>query len=97
MFLVFYDISSNPIRTKIAKRLVAEGYERIQLSVFTGLRNPKSDKALWKALNDTLEPEPEAKFYVLRIPRENFRNLQIIGDNPLDIDYLLGEKYSLFI
>jgi len=97
MFLVFYDISSDPIRTKIAKRLVAEGYERIQLSVFTGLRNPKSDKTLWKALNDILEAEPEAKFYIIRIPPDNFRNLQMIGSNPLDIEYLLGEKYSLFI
>ena len=48
--LIFYDISTDRIRTKIARRLVAEGYERIQLSVFAGNPHPQSNTQLWQDL-----------------------------------------------
>ena len=50
IYLVFYDISTDKIRNKIARRLEAEGFERLQLSVFIGLMNPKTKPMLWKQL-----------------------------------------------
>ena len=97
IYLVFYDISTNAIRTKIAKRLVAEGYERIQLSVFVGIRHPKQNTALWNTLNDSLKNEPTAKFFVINLSVANFQNMSIIGQSDLDILYLIGKKNTIFI
>lgn len=95
IYLLFYDITSNSLRTKIAKRLIAEGYERLQFSVYTFIENPQLNLSLWQELQTLLQAEPTAKLYVLSITKNNFRNIKIIGNLEHDIDYLLGEKRSL--
>jgi CRISPR-associated endonuclease Cas2 len=95
--LIIYDISSNTIRTKIAKQLVAEGYERIQLSVFVGNPHPKQNVLFWKNLNTWLKAEPTAQFCVIRVASLNFKNMTLIGKNKLDLAFLLGKKNSIFI
>ena len=97
IYLLMYDISSDAIRSKIANRLVAEGYERIQLSVFTGMRDPKKVKGLWQDLERILKKESSAKFFVLKMTKNNFRNMETIGAFDLDLDYLAGIQNSLFI
>lgn len=97
MHLIFYDISTDSIRTKIAKRLIVEGYERIQLSVFVGTPHPNQNKLLWKNLRTWLKVEPTAQFCVIRVASLNFRNMTLIGKNKLDLAFLLGEKNSIFI
>lgn len=96
-YLIFYDISDNAIRNKIAKKLIAEGYERIQLSVLIGNPHPKKNTALWTSLQQWLRTEPTAKFYVLKIPISNLIQMSTIGEKNMDIDYLLGIKNSIFI
>lgn len=97
MYLILYDISSDKIREKVAKKLIAQGYERLQLSVFSGIRSPKHNKAFWAELQQLLQPEPAAKFYALKISENNFRQMLILGENELDFDYLTGSLESLFI
>ncbi len=97
MYLVFYDISNNKIRTKVAARLIQEGYDRIQLSVFVGIKNPKQNTVLWEELNTKMAEDSEAKLYVLSISENNFKNMLTIGRSDYDIDYLTGNKHSLFI
>ena len=97
MYLIVYDISSDRIRTKVAKRLVAEGYERIQLSVFCGNPNPKQVRGLWEDLCQWIESDPEGQLISLNIGPDNFRNLNAIGPVFIDFAYLLGEQNSLFI
>ena len=96
IFLIFYDISSDTIRNKVAKRLVAEGYDRIQLSVFSGIKNPKDNKLLWGNLQQWLAGEPTAKFFVLKTSKNNFKNMQCVGTSDWDMDYLIGVRHSLF-
>ena len=96
LYLVFYDIETTSIRTKIAKQLIAEGYERLQLSVYLGLDNPVGNVTLWHNLEQLLANEKDSKLYVLPIPRSSIKNLKKIGALNFDIDYLLGEKDSLF-
>ena len=95
IYLLFYDITTNSIRTKIAKLLIAEGFERLQFSVYTGLDNPKQNTFLWATLMKHLALEPTAKLYVIAMTKNNFRNMKIIGNFEHDIDYLLGDKRSL--
>ncbi len=97
MYLIFYDISSDSIRNKMAKRLIAEGYERIQLSVFAGLPNPKSNTLLWQNLNDWITADTTALLFILKVPPFNFSAMTMLGENQLDIPFLLGEKNSIFI
>jgi CRISPR-associated endonuclease Cas2 len=97
LYLIIYDITTDSIRTKIAKLLIASSFERLQFSVFLGLNNPQKDTILWKKFTEILQDEPEAKFYILPIPKNSIKNLMNIGKNNLDIDYLTGEKDSFFI
>ncbi len=96
LYLIIYDISTDSIRNKIAKILIEASFERLQLSVFLGLENPKKDKRLWERLNENLKEEKDAKFYILPVPKSSLNNMISIGKNELDIKYLTGDKDSLF-
>ena len=95
LYLVFYDITSDALRNKAAKILIREGFERLQLSVFLGWENLGNEAR--QQLKALLSAEPEAKFYVLPIPKSSIKNIKWIGKADLDIDYLSGDKDSLFI
>ena len=95
IYLLFYDITSNSIRTKIAKLLIAEGFERLQFSVYTGLENPEKNNLLWTTMCNMMQAEPTAKLYVIVLTKNNFRNIKIIGNFDHDINYLTGDKRSL--
>ena len=97
MYLIAYDIGSDKIRSKVARRLTAEGFERIQLSVFSGIVHPKAVKGLWQDLQTWLKQEKSAKLYVLKLTKNNFRSMEIIGPLDWDIDYLLGDQNSIFV
>ena len=97
LYLIIYDITTDSIRTKIAKMLIEASFERLQFSVFLGLDNPKKNNVLWTKFTSILDKEPDAKFYILPIPKNSIKNIMCIGKNNLDIDYLTGEKDSLFI
>jgi CRISPR-associated protein Cas2 len=97
IYLIFYDISTDKIRNKIAKRVVAEGFERLQLSVFVGLVNPFLHPNLWHQLTTWASSDDLGKLYVISCTKKQFREMKIIGDNPLDLNYLIGEKSVIFI
>ena len=97
VYLLCYDIPTDSIRTKIAKRLIQEGFERIQKSVYITTSNPENNTALWKMLTTIINKEKEAIIFIIPLTRNNFRSLKKIGTFDLDIDYLLGEKRSLII
>ncbi len=93
-----YDISNNRLRTKIANRLTGLGYERIQLSVFTGITHPRDHTVMWSNINKWIdEEEGMAKFYVFKMTKNNFKSMESIGALEWDLDYLTGSKNSIFI
>ncbi len=100
IYLLFYDISDDRARTKIAKLLIAEGYERIQFSVFTSIFNPFANKLLWESLQRlcaSATDNENDKLCVLNISKLNFKNMKIIGKFEPDMAYLTGEKQTLFV
>jgi len=97
IYLVLYDISNDSLRTKIAGRLVAAGYERIQLSVFLGIWNPKDNTTLWSELQSWLAQDKTSKLFVIPMTKNGLRKMQILGDFKPDIDYWVGEQHTLFI
>ncbi len=97
IYILFYDISSDRYRNKIAKLLVKTGFERLQLSVFTGLENPVKNQALWQLVTKILKNEQEAKFFVLPVKNDYFCAMQGIGIENLDLEYLAGNRRSLIV
>ena len=99
MYLIVYHISDNNTRTKTADRLLEWGFERIQYSVFIGTENPAEIKELWDTLKHYLQTEnnPEDKLFAIAIDKQHFKNMKIIGNNTLDMDYLMGETDTLII
>jgi CRISPR-associated protein Cas2 len=97
LYLIIYDITNNAIRAKIAKTLMAEGYERLQYSVYLGLDNPKYNLSMINQFQKLLQAEPDAKFYIFPIPKSSIRQMQFIGKNFIDINYITGDCKSLLI
>lgn len=95
IYILFYDIASDKLRTKIAKLLIGMGFDRLQLSVYTGLENPLKNVYLWQTINDLLKKEPESKLFVLPVRKDYFCRMQGIGVEELDLEYLAGLKRSL--
>lgn len=96
MYILFYDITKNRLRTKIAKLLTEEGYERLQYSVFVGPYNPKSNM-VWKTITLWMQETPDEKMYYLKITGQNFRNMKTIGTLDHDLEYLAGQQSSLIL
>ncbi|HQU73025.1 MAG: CRISPR-associated endonuclease Cas2 [Calditrichaeota bacterium] len=63
--LICYDISKNRTRNKISKKLLDEGLERVQKSVFEGSLPQKQLGALRKQLNRLLGKKDSIRYYQL--------------------------------
>jgi CRISPR-associated endonuclease Cas2 len=94
-YLVFYDISSDKPRNRVAKILERSGFERLQFSVFTGLENPVKNNYLWQKIKKILKNESGARLYVLPVNHEQFLAMEGIGTELLDLEYLAGIRRSL--
>jgi CRISPR-associated endonuclease Cas2 len=95
IFLVFYDISTDRLRNRVSKVLERGGFERLQLSVFTGLENPVKNQYLWQKITKILKDEPNAKLFILAIGNEQFMAMDGIGIAGIDLEYLAGIRRSL--
>ena len=76
--------------------MIAAGYERVQYSVYLGLTDPRKDTQLWSKLLQ-LSEAGNYQLMVIPIPVKEFRNMEIVGDMGLDLDYLTGTKHTLII
>ena len=83
------------MRTKVAKRFISEGYERLQYSVYVAIKNPAKNLLIWDEVTAWLKKDQTAKLYVIPVSTKNFKKIKIIGTFDSDIDYLIGEKRSL--
>ena len=92
-----YDIVSNSMRSKVAKRLLAAGYDRIQLSIFLGLSDPQKNTILWGELEEWFANDINSKLFVLPLTKNNFKKMLILGHFKPDIDYYIGDRHTLFI
>ncbi len=97
IYLVLYDISSDKMRNKVARRLVAEGYERIQLSVFTGIWDPKDNMLLWRDLNKWVKADDAGKICVVKVSKASFKDMHILGTFAGDLNYLAGDEHTMII
>lgn len=96
IYLIMYDITDNNLRTKIAKKLIKEGAERIQFSVFVTHIDPLKNN-LYKQMSNLLINDAEAKLFIIPVLKRNFYRTKIIGKFEEEVAYLAGDKSSLII
>jgi len=96
--LFAYDIPDDKMRDKLAKKLLAWGFERWQYSVFCGAHTPTQWKNCWAAVQKLLKRygKGNEKIMVIIIGAQELRNMVTVGDKP-DLAELLGEKLTFWI
>ena len=99
-YLVSYDISKDSLRTRIGDRLIADGLDRIQKSVYLGVINEEVKTELVKWLKNELTFKGNSKTdSILFIPltARQVKASVVIGQNNYDLEFLSGEKNSLLL
>ncbi|MEM7659706.1 MAG: CRISPR-associated endonuclease Cas2 [Bacteroidota bacterium] len=84
---------------KVADRLLADGLERLQYSVFVG---PLREGVLHKLrafLQSKIQQADRQgdKVMILRILDRELADMEWIGEQVVDLDLLLGKKSTLFL
>lgn len=103
MYLISYDITENYRRTRLAKLLISEGYERLQLSVFAGPFSPMDNSRLWQKITELCTSNSENgkvsenKLMVIEVPLALFSRMRLIGTSGQDMEYLTGKRHTLWL
>lgn len=96
--IIYYDITDNKGRTKIHDYLEAQGFERIQFSVFIGKIDRHRWQKVWARLSSFHAQycSEEDKIYAHNIQAEHFEKMSKLGNGP-DTDWILQKTEVLFI
>ena len=95
--IVYYDITNNKGRVKVHDYLEAQGFERIQYSVFLGKVEAARWVKIWRRLSNIFHEHcaPEDKIYSHLIEAQHFRKMLTLGTK-VDIDWILQETDTFF-
>ena len=88
--LILYDISNDRPRTHLARWLDAEGFDRIQYSVFVGKTTRYRWDKLYPELQEWFEEhcQTEDRLYAIVLDSNHFRRTEMLGV-PLDTEWIL--------
>ena len=96
--LISYDIEDDKFRNKLAKKLEAFGFERIQKSVFCGTHTLQQWMQCWVLIQKLHKKYgvKDDKVYALVISKKMFRTMQGLGPSP-DTKSILNEILTVWI
>lgn len=99
IYLVSYDIESDRLRKKIADRLLAEGLERIQYSVFIGPVKSTRIGLLEQWLQGKIDllTFPSNRLLMLPLSQESLKKITILSKESVNLDLLFGHQRTLFV
>ena len=94
---IFYDITDNKIRVRIAKYLMAKGAQRIQKSVYLA----NISKAIYREIFDTLVALEEVlqeydSIFMVPIGEYHLAEMNMVGRN-IDMSFSRSSEYVIFI
>lgn len=97
--LICYDISNNSLRTKLGKRIIDKGFDRINKSVYLGNINDTQITNLERELALLIQQKGGNDDSLIFIPVtiQQIHNIRVYGKNELDKEELTGEKSTLII
>ncbi|MBK9270710.1 MAG: CRISPR-associated endonuclease Cas2 [Saprospiraceae bacterium] len=96
--MIFYDIESNPVRTKLHNKLEALGFVRLQYSVFCGMHSDSQ----WRYCRDEIDQVikdklgPGDKLNIMTVKPIDLRQMHFLGE-PADLDAILNPPKILWI
>ncbi len=95
--LVCYDIADNSLRTKIGKKILEAGLDRINKSVYLGTITESGLKQLEVWLNSQMNTSSDSQDSLIIIPvnAQQIQQMRVLGRNDLDKDELSGDKSTL--
>lgn len=97
VYLVFYDIENNRLRTRLAKYLEQLGMRRIQLSVFMGRLDPHLHDLLLTSLRELRQQyESDDSIILLPIAQGELDKMHIQGRD-IDFDFVLSRQKVIFV
>lgn len=100
IYLIAYDIEDDKLRKKVSDRLLADGLERVQYSVFIGPVKEAVYEKLIRWLDFRLQSEaaaPQDSIMVLRLAPHQVLNMNVLGDDKIDREMIAGTKNVLII
>ncbi len=96
--IVSYDIADARTRKRVADLLLAEGYERLQWSVFIGPAHPVRTMAMWARLEElVMRPGHTDRMFIIPLPAGALGRMRMIGEAGVDLDLLTGRRQVLFV
>jgi CRISPR-associated protein Cas2 len=97
--LICYDITSNSLRAKLARKIIEHGLDRVNKSVYLGTLSDSSLTALETQLADWIKQqgEPQDSLIILPVTAQQIHNMRVYGLNDLDRADLSGEKSTLLL
>lgn len=97
--LICYDITSNSLRTRLGKKIIQYGLDRINKSVYLGAISPSSLTQLSQYLQQQLSQKggPLDSCIIIEVGARHIHEMTIIGLNELDKGELSGDKSTLIV
>ena len=81
---MIYDISSNSLRDRLARRLFDYGLQRVQLSAFCGELNSHDREVLLKELPNFIECERD-RIYVVPLCDRCVKLWRAVAEKPVEV------------
>ncbi|MFK8009782.1 MAG: CRISPR-associated endonuclease Cas2 [Saprospiraceae bacterium] len=97
--LICYDITNNSLRTRMSKKIIAKGFDRINKSVYLGLGTQPTIQSLERELSMMIQKknDPNDSLIIISVSHQQLQRMRIYGKNDLDKAELLGEKSTLIL
>ena len=97
--LISYDITGDSLRTKMGRKILEHGLDRINKSVYLGSITESSLTQLEALLSGLLQQkgEPQDSLIIIPVTAQQVQEMRVHGNNELDKDELTGDKSTLIV
>lgn len=97
--LICYDITNDNLRTKMGKKILEHGLDRINKSVYLGALGESSLTQLEALLSSLLQQkgEPQDSLIIIPVTAQQIQDMRVHGENGLDKQELSGDKSTLIL
>lgn len=97
MYVAFYDIEIDRVRTRLADKLLGLGLERVQYSVFVGPLTDAQKSKLLTEVEKIIGDLPKSNFLLIPLSPTNIDSAYHYGETPPDWEYLQGKRLTLIL
>lgn len=97
--LICYDISENSLRSKLGKKILTTGLDRINKSVYLGTVGLTALQQLETEIAQLLQQKgkPNDSVLVIAVGTQQVQQMRVYGNNELDKEELTGTKSTLIL